>query len=112
MLFQRSRMPKQKITKQIILDSAFELMRFSGHEAVNARSVAKSAGCSVQPIYSYYENMTELMQELFAYTQQFLSKYIEKMHHRNATLNQLASAISVLQKMRSIYFVFCIFQNI
>lgn len=71
-------MPKQKITKQIILDSAFELLRFSGHEAVNARSVAKSTGCSVQPIYSYYENMSELMQELFAYTQQFLSQYIEK----------------------------------
>ncbi|WP_394920716.1 TetR/AcrR family transcriptional regulator [uncultured Robinsoniella sp.] len=71
-------MPKQKITKQIILDSAFKLLRFSGHEAVNARSVAKSTGCSVQPIYSYYENMSELMQELFAYTQQFLSQYIEK----------------------------------
>lgn len=71
-------MPKQKITKQKILDSAFELLRYSGHEAVNARSVAKATGCSVQPIYSYYENMSELMLDLFDHTQQFLSLYIEK----------------------------------
>ena len=43
-------MPKQKITKEMILDAAFTLLRTKGHEAVNARSIASQAGCSVQPI--------------------------------------------------------------
>lgn len=71
-------MPKQKITKKMILDAAFTLLRTQGHEAVNARSIATQAGCSVQPIYSCYANMSELMQDLFLYTQQYLTAYIEK----------------------------------
>ncbi|MCB7372960.1 hypothetical protein LI003_23995, partial [Bacteroides caccae] len=58
--------------------AAFTLLRTQGHEAVNARSIATQAGCSVQPIYSCYANMSELMQDLFLYTQQYLTAYIEK----------------------------------
>lgn len=76
-------MPKQKITKEMILDAAFTLLRTQGHESVNARSIAGQAGCSVQPIYSYYTNMTELMQELFQYTKQFLAAYVEKNADKN-----------------------------
>ena len=71
-------MPKQKITKEMILTAAFHILRAQGHEAVNARSIARQAGCSVQPIYSCYSNMTELMQELFSYTQKYLTAYVEK----------------------------------
>lgn len=70
-------MPKQKITKEMILNAAFVLLRTQGHEAVNARSIATQAGCSVQPIYSCYSNMSELMNDLFLYTQQYLTAYIE-----------------------------------
>lgn len=71
-------MPRQRITKELILTKAFELAREQGYEAVNARSTAKRAGCSVQPIYSCYENMEDLMGELFSYTKQFLGRYIEE----------------------------------
>lgn len=76
-------MPKQKITKEMILDAAFTLLRIQGHEAVNARGIAAQAGCSVQPIYSCYSNMSELMQELFLYTQDFLTAYVEKYADKN-----------------------------
>ena len=76
-------MPKQKITKEMILDAAFTLLRTKGHEAVNARSIASQAGCSVQPIYSCYSNMPELMEELFVYTQRYLTEYVEKNADRN-----------------------------
>ena len=33
-------MPKQKLTKEIILEAAFALLREEGQEHVNARSVA------------------------------------------------------------------------
>ncbi len=76
-------MPKQKITKEMILDATFTLLRTKGHEAVNARSIASQAGCSVQPIYSCYSNMPELMEELFLYTQQYLTEYVEKNADKN-----------------------------
>lgn len=71
-------MPRQRITKERILEKAFELAREQGYEAVNARSTAKQTGCSVQPIYSCYENMEDLMGELFFYTKQFHGRYIEE----------------------------------
>lgn len=71
-------MPKQKITKEMILEAAFTILRTQGHEALNARSIAAQAGCSVQPIYSCCSNMSELLQELFSYTQQYLTSYVEK----------------------------------
>ena len=67
----------------MILDAAFTLLRTKGHEAVNARSIASQAGCSVQPIYSCYSNMPELMEELFVYTQQYLTEYVEKNADKN-----------------------------
>lgn len=71
-------MPKQRITKDFILKKAFEIAREKGYESVNARSTAKQAGCSVQPIYSCYKSMEDLMRELFVYTRQFHGRYIEE----------------------------------
>lgn len=76
-------MPKQKITKKMILDAAFTLLRTQGYESLNARNIASQTGCSVQPIYSCYSNMSELMEELFLYTQQYLTTYIEKNADKN-----------------------------
>lgn len=70
-------MPRQRITKQVILNAAFELTREQGFEQVNARNVAKKAGCSVQPIYSYFSNMQDLMDNLFVCAQEYLNQYID-----------------------------------
>lgn len=46
-------MPKQKITKDMVIDAAFELARNDGMEQVIVKNIAEKLGCSVQPIYSY-----------------------------------------------------------
>lgn len=71
-------MPKQKITKENILEAAFQLVRRQGFESVNARNVAKQAACSVQPIYSCYQNMEQLMEELFEYSRQYQLQYVRE----------------------------------
>lgn len=54
-------MPAQrKITREAVLKAAFELLRKSGIEAVNARSIARKLGCSTQPIYHAFCGMDEL----------------------------------------------------
>ncbi len=56
--------PKQRITREMIMESAFEMFCREGMDAVNARSVAKALGCSTQPIFSYYTGMQELRDTL------------------------------------------------
>ena len=56
---------KESITKQMIIDGAFELLKKEGVEAVTARKLAAHIGCSTQPIFRVYENMDELLKELF-----------------------------------------------
>ena len=43
--------PRQKITKEMILEATFRLTREHGFEQVNARSLAAELGCSTQPIF-------------------------------------------------------------
>lgn len=59
-------MPKQRITKEMVVDAAFALVRQSGPEALTVGAIAARLGCSVQPIYSYCRNMASLRQEVAA----------------------------------------------
>ncbi len=56
--------PKVKVTKEEIAQSAFELVRKNGIEALNARSIAQMLECSTQPIFSNYESMSILQREV------------------------------------------------
>lgn len=59
-------MPKQRITKEMILDAAFALVKENGPEALTVGAIAARLGCSVQPIYSYCRNMGSLRREVAA----------------------------------------------
>lgn len=52
--------PKVKVTKEDIVNTATLIVRESGAEALNARSVAAKLGCSTQPIFSNFLTMDEL----------------------------------------------------
>ena len=56
--------PKQRITREMILDKSFAMFSSEGMEAVNARSIAKALNCSTQPIFSYFAGMEDLKQAL------------------------------------------------
>ena len=52
--------PKARITQDMILDAAFELVRAEGQEALNVRTLARRLGCSTQPILYNYPTMDAL----------------------------------------------------
>lgn len=52
--------PKVKITREEIIQTALALVREQGVEAVNARAVASTLGCSTQPVFSNFSTMEEL----------------------------------------------------
>ncbi|MFB5520185.1 TetR/AcrR family transcriptional regulator [Enterococcus casseliflavus] len=70
-------MPKQRITKEMVVDAAFEIARKGGMEHMIVKNIAEKLGCSVQPIYSYCTNMEGLRTEVEQKARQFLQAYLE-----------------------------------
>lgn len=54
--------PKQKYTRESILETALQIAKRDGLSAVVARNVGAELGCTVSPIFSYFKNMEELQQ--------------------------------------------------
>lgn len=52
--------PKSKLTKQDIVNTAVDIVRQQGEQALNARNLAAAMGCSTQPIFSNFSSMEEL----------------------------------------------------
>lgn len=75
-------MPKQRITKEMVVDAAFEIARSQGMEQVLVKNIADRIGCSVQPIYSYCKNMEGLRREVTervrSFTENFVSEHIDR----------------------------------
>ncbi len=71
---------KESVTKEMILQSAFSLAREEGIENVTARKLAAKMGCSTQPIFRVYENMTQLWIEIYQEAINCFTKYYEGFH--------------------------------
>ena len=57
-------MPTQiKISKEMILDSAFSIVREYGIEKLSNREIAKQLKCSIRPIYYQFANVKQLQKE-------------------------------------------------
>ena len=69
--------PKQKIKKEALLGCAYRICQEQGIAAVTSRSVAKAAGCSIQPVFSHFPTMEALRQATFDYAcQRFMGEVL------------------------------------
>ncbi len=67
--------PKKEITKDMILISAFNLVREQGYLQLTARNLAGYMKCSTMPIYSEIENMEALERDVAGKSLDLLIKY-------------------------------------
>ncbi len=51
---------KVKVTKEMIIDAALEVVRKEGPENINARTVSQKLGCSTQPVFYHFERIEDL----------------------------------------------------
>ncbi len=56
--------PRVKYTREEIIEAAFQMAKEQGIEAVVARELAKKLGTSSSPIFTAFQNMEELQQEI------------------------------------------------
>lgn len=63
---------KTQISKEIILEAAFQMLLRDGYAVINITSLAKEIGCSTQPIAWHFGNMEGLRTALLEYCLAFL----------------------------------------
>lgn len=69
--------PKVKISKQEILDAAFQILKNENMTAITARRLAKELNCSTHPIYQCFKNMDDLYSELHDIARRYFMSAVE-----------------------------------
>ncbi len=72
--------PKAKITKEMVIDAAFEVVRAEGGEKVNARTVSQKLGCSTQPVMYHFAKIEDLKKAVYEKVGCFHTEYLMKVH--------------------------------
>ena len=65
-----------KITKEMILNTAFEIAREKGFENISNRELAKKMNCSIRPIYYQFKNVEELNKELYKKIERYFYEFL------------------------------------
>lgn len=91
-------MPKQRITKEMVVDAAFELAKSGGMEQITVMAIAKKIDCSVQPIYCYCKNMEGLRQEVIERVKRFVKDYLASHIDMNDPFRSIGQAHIQLTK--------------
>lgn len=68
--------PKSRISRDMIIDAAFDIARADGAENINARTVAKRLGCSTQPIMYHFKTIEDLKKAVYAKVDLFHTQYL------------------------------------
>ena len=70
-------MPKKiRISKDIILEAAFEIVKNDGIEKLSNRELANKLNCSIRPIYYQFENVEEMQKELYKKIEKYFYKFL------------------------------------
>ena len=67
---------KIRISKDMILDAAFEIVRQYGMEKLSNRELANKLKCSIRPIYYQFENVEEMQKELYIKIEKYFYEFL------------------------------------
>ena len=67
---------KAKVTKEMIIDAAFEIARKTGAENINARTVSQELDCSTQPVMYHFSTIAELKRAVYAKVDGYHTEYL------------------------------------
>lgn len=87
-----------RITKEMILNAAFDITRNEGIEKLSNREIAKKMNCSIRPIYYQFKNSEELYKALYnkinSYFYDFIMKNIvdDIPHYKQIGINYIKFA--------------------
>lgn len=68
--------PKSRITREMVIDAAFEVTRMEGAENVNARTVSQKLGCSTQPVMYHFAKIEDMKRAVYEKLDWFHTEYL------------------------------------
>ena len=68
--------PRAKITKDMVVDAAFEVARKTGAENINARTVSNELNCSTQPVMYHFETIESLKRAAYKKADEYHTEYL------------------------------------
>ena len=68
--------PKVRITKKMVEDASFEVIRASGHENLNARTIAEYLKCSTQPVLYNFKTVDEIREAAYKHADDYHTAFI------------------------------------
>ena len=87
-----------RITKDRILETAFQIAREKGQDGISNREIAKKMNCSIRPIYYQFKNVEELTKELYRKIENYFYEFLlnsitdEKTAYRQTGINYIKFA--------------------
>ena len=67
---------KVKVTKEMIIQAAFDIARETGAGNINARTVSERLNCSTQPIMYHFATIEELKRAVYEKADRYHSEYL------------------------------------
>ncbi len=71
--------PKAKITKEMIVDTAFHIVQREGVDKVTARSISEQLNCSTQPVLYYFSTVEDIKKAVYKRADEYHTDYIMNM---------------------------------
>ena len=68
--------PKAKVTKEMIVDTAFKIVQKEGVDKVTARSISEQLNCSTQPVLYYFSTVEDIKKMVYKKADAYHSDYI------------------------------------
>lgn len=95
--------PKPKFGKAEIINAGLTIAKNEGLDQVTARSIAKTLGSSVCPVFSYFDNMEHLKNEIVVAAKAEYKKICQK--------KVFAKMLLLKGSANSTYFLLCKSRN-
>lgn len=80
--------PKAKFKKSKIVETALKIVRMRGFEALTARSLGAELGSSARPIFTVFQSMDKLQQEVMKAAQAVYDHYVAEALSENRPYTQ------------------------
>ncbi len=68
--------PKVKVTKEMVANASFEVVRERGHENLNARTIAEYLGCSTQPVLYNFKTVEEIKKAAYKIADDYHTSFV------------------------------------
>ena len=89
--------PKSRFTREDIIQTALELTREGGIEAVTARGLGTRLGSSAKPVFGLFDNMEEVQREVIKAADQQYQSYIQEEMRRQIYPPYKASGMAYIR---------------